>query len=234
MKVRVKFEKTGLQRFNGHLDVMRYFQKALRRADVDVAFSGGFSPHMIMSFALPLGVGATSSGEYFDLELTREEPSRELVRRLNEQMAEGMRVLSVRRIPEDKASRCMSLVAAADYRVSPGTGSGSLPENTGELLEAFLRQEKIVVRRKTKHSDQETDIRPWIHALSFDGASFYMRLSAGSVSNLKPDLVMQAFGAFAGLEFPAETLNIHREELLADPSGRQEFVPLEELGEEIG
>lgn len=54
-------------KFIGHLDVMRYFQKALRRAGMDVAFSEGFSPHMIMSFAAPLGVGITSSGEYFVL-----------------------------------------------------------------------------------------------------------------------------------------------------------------------
>ena len=53
-------------KFIGHLDIMRFFQKALRRADIPVAFSGGFSPHMIMSFANPLGVGLTSDGEYFD------------------------------------------------------------------------------------------------------------------------------------------------------------------------
>ncbi len=49
-------------KFIGHLDVMRYFQKALRRAEIDVKFSEGMSPHMIMSFAAPLGVGLTSDG----------------------------------------------------------------------------------------------------------------------------------------------------------------------------
>ena len=57
-------------KFIGHLDVMRYFQKVMRRADIPIAFTGGFSPHMIMSFANPLGVGLTSDGEYFDIELT--------------------------------------------------------------------------------------------------------------------------------------------------------------------
>ena len=69
MRVRIKFTKTGALKFLGHLDVMRYFQKALRRAEIDVAFSEGFSPHMIMSFAAPLGLGITSTGEYFDLDL---------------------------------------------------------------------------------------------------------------------------------------------------------------------
>ena len=54
MRVRVKFAKTGAMKFIGHLDVMRYFQKALRRAGMVVAVSEGFSPHMIMSFAAPL------------------------------------------------------------------------------------------------------------------------------------------------------------------------------------
>ena len=57
MKVRIKFSKEGPMKFVGHLDTMRYFQKALRRAELPVAFSGGYSPHMIMSFAVPLGVG---------------------------------------------------------------------------------------------------------------------------------------------------------------------------------
>lgn len=70
MKVRIKFAKAGHMKFVGHLDTMRYFQKAIRRAELPVAFSGGYSPHMIMSFAAPLGVGTTSLGEYFDMELT--------------------------------------------------------------------------------------------------------------------------------------------------------------------
>ena len=71
MKLRIKFIKKGQIKFIGHLDVMRYFQKALRRAEVDVAYSSGFSPHQIMSFASPLGVGLESNGEYFDVERNR-------------------------------------------------------------------------------------------------------------------------------------------------------------------
>ena len=70
MKARIKFRKNGVMKFIGHLDIMRYFQKAIRRAQIPIAFTGGYSPHMIMSFANPLGVGLTSDGEYFDIELT--------------------------------------------------------------------------------------------------------------------------------------------------------------------
>ena len=69
MKVRIKFAKYGAMKFIGHLDMMRFFQKAVRRADIDVKYSEGFSPHQIMSFAAPLGVGIESCGEYMDLEV---------------------------------------------------------------------------------------------------------------------------------------------------------------------
>ena len=66
LKIRIKYAKTGVLRYIGHLDVMRYFQKALRRAGLDVAYSQGYSPHQLITFAAPLGLGVTSEGEYFD------------------------------------------------------------------------------------------------------------------------------------------------------------------------
>ena len=82
MKIRIKFAKQGTMKFIGHLDVMRYFQKAMRRADVDIRYSEGFSPHQIMSFASPLGVGLTSVGEYMDIEVHSTDSSAEMERRL--------------------------------------------------------------------------------------------------------------------------------------------------------
>ena len=70
MKARIKFRKYGVLRFIGHLDVMRYFQKVMRRADIPIAFTGGYSPHDHV-FASPLGIGLESDGEYLDIELTR-------------------------------------------------------------------------------------------------------------------------------------------------------------------
>ena len=69
MKVRVKFAKYDNMRFIGHLDVMRFFQKALRRAGIDVAYSTGFSPHQIMSLHRRSGWGCAAMGEYMDIEL---------------------------------------------------------------------------------------------------------------------------------------------------------------------
>ena len=69
MKLRMRFGKEGIVKFIGHLDIMRYFQKAFRRANVDITYSQGYHPHPCLSFASPLGVGLESRGEYLDMEV---------------------------------------------------------------------------------------------------------------------------------------------------------------------
>ena len=85
MKLRIKFSKHGVLKFIGHLDVMRYFQKAIRRAEIDIAYSTGFSPHQIMSFAAPLGIGLESNGEYMDIEVNSLTTSTQILETLNSQ-----------------------------------------------------------------------------------------------------------------------------------------------------
>ena len=117
MKVRIKFSKQGAMKFIGHLDIMRYFQKAMRRAEIDIRYSEGFSPHQIMSFAAPLGLGLTSNGEYMDIEVNSMADCESLKKALNQVMAEGIQILSCHRL-EDTAKNAMSIVAAADYTLT--------------------------------------------------------------------------------------------------------------------
>lgn len=235
LKVRVKFAKEGAMKFIGHLDIMRYFQKAIKRAGLDVAFSEGFSPHMIMSFASPLGVGITSTGEYFDMELKSATSSSDMVKRLSDSMAEGMKILSIRQVEDGKASKAMSLVASADYRLK-FRETAKLPENWKEKLEEFKAQKEIVILKKTKKSEKELDICPFIYKLSLEeNDEIFMQLAAGSSNNTKPELVMEAFAAF--MEIPYENLKfmIHRCELYADTGSDEtrNLISLEDLGEEI-
>ena len=97
MKVRIKFSKNGPIKFIGHLDVMRYFQKAIRRAEIDIAYSKGFSPHQIMSFAQPLGVGVESDGEYVDVELNSAVSSLDVKNRLR--VSRWKRLRNFRKVP---------------------------------------------------------------------------------------------------------------------------------------
>ncbi|HJC61998.1 MAG TPA: TIGR03936 family radical SAM-associated protein [Candidatus Blautia merdavium] len=234
MKVRVKFCKEGAMKFIGHLDIMRYFQKAVRRAGIDVAYSEGFSPHMIMSFAAPLGVGITSTGEYFDMEIKTPVASAEAVERLNQVMAEGMKVLSFRKVPDGKAGKAMSLVAAADYQVRFRPGMEPCGD-WREKAEAFLAQQEIVVLKKTKKNEKEVDIKPFLYAAEIREEELFLQLAAGSVKNTKPELVLEAFYHFCGKEFDPYALLIHRSEVYADTGeeGERKLVPLEALGEDI-
>lgn len=236
LKARIKFRKYGVMKFIGHLDVMRYFQKAMRRADIPIAFTGGYSPHMIMSFAQPLGVGITSDGEYLDIELTEKITSKEAVGQLNKVMAEGIDVVSFVEIPDDKKSSGMTITAAASYQVFLLESEKSsdvrlpVPKEWKEKLESFLNQEQILVWKKTKRSEKEVDIRPMIQDIHIERDSLFLFLSAGSEQNLKPDLVMGTFLQYTGVsEIP---LHYHRLDLYAK-CGENAYIPLSDMGTEI-
>lgn len=233
MKARIKFRKYGALRFIGHLDVMRFFQKVMRRADIPIAFTEGYSPHMIMSFASPLGIGVTSDAEYFDIELIAPITSKEAVRRMNATMVDGIEVVSFRRIAEEKKMTGMAIVAAADYLV--GIKKEKWPENLTAHVGDFMRQESIRIIKQTKRSEAEVDIRPLIYQMEVCGGQIFMKLASGSVQNLKPDLVMTAFYRFMGMQEQPDCLMYHRLEMYAciQCDDGEKLVSLEELGEEI-
>ena len=234
MKVRIKFTKEGPIKFVGHLDTMRYFQKAVRRAGLPAAFSGGYSPHMIMSFAAPLGVGIESLGEYFDIELKEELPTDEIRDRLEAQMAEGVHVLSARKVEDGKASNAMSLVAAADYFVAFREGEAPR-EPWQERIAAFLAQPEILVMKESKKGTREVDIRPGIYQMQPKGEGVFLQLAAASGNYTRPEMVMSAFCDWLGHETGEFPYAVKRLEVYADV-GEEEthrFVPLEGLGEEV-
>ena len=140
-KIRIKFSKHGPIVFIGHLDIMRYFQKAIRRAEIDISYSGGFSPHQIMSFAAPLGVGLRSNGEYFDIGVDALTTAQQLKDALHAQMVEGIEILSVKKLPDD-AGNAMASVAAAGYTIRFRNGHEPDFDLFGQL-EAYLAQDTI-------------------------------------------------------------------------------------------
>lgn len=213
---------------------MRYFQKALRRAEIDVKFSEGMSPHMIMSFASPLGVGLTSRGEYVDIELRTPIPTRRALDQLNRVMVEGMEILDFRRVPDGKASKAMSLVAAADYTVT--FRKGYVPQGDWQSdISGFFARKTIPVVKETKKGEKEIDIRPMIYEMKVNGGVVFLKLAAGSEANLKPDLVMEEYQRWKGYEIRPFALEINREELYADlgREGDHRFVSLNDLGDTV-
>lgn len=229
MKARIKFRKYGCMKFIGHLDIMRFFQKVMRRADIPIAFTGGFSPHMIMSFANPLGVGLTSDGEYFDIELTEEIDMKLAVERMNEVSVEGIDIVNMVPISDDKKQTGMSIVAAADYLSS--LKSGTFPNDWKERAALFMEQPAITVLKKSKKSEKEVDIKPMIYEFEVRDESVYMQVATGSVENLKPELVMQALCEFLSVDSEKVSFAHHRLEVYANigTDGKHQFVGLDQV-----
>ena len=227
MKLRIKFKKYGAVRFIGHLDVMRFFQKAIRRAQIDVVYTAGFSPHQVMTFAAPLGVGLTSNGEYMDIEVNSIHSCEDVMERLNGASVPGIEIVSVRILPEG-AGNAMASVAAAAYTVTDL--AAELPD--------FLAQEQILITKKTKHGMREMDLKQGIYSLEYRtsgedcSGSLSMLLDASSGGNIKPMQVVTAMLARRGEQLQENALRIVREDVYTDmgTEGERQLVSLGEIG----
>ena len=245
MKVRIKFRKYGVMRFIGHLDIMRYFQKAIRRAEIPIAYTEGFSPHQVMSFAAPLGVGLISDGEYLDIEVHDSLSTKKAIEKLNQVMVEGIEITNYVQLPKG-AGKAMAIVAAAEYEVFyKNSDPASMPFSYEEIREGISRyfheRDTIMITKTTKKGERTLDIRPHIYRLEAyrrgEETGFSMLLSAGSQENIKPELVVQDFFQYFGKAYDKFAFQIRRVDVYAEaspeePSGSR-FLPLDHFGEQI-
>ncbi|MBQ6197597.1 MAG: DUF2344 domain-containing protein [Lachnospiraceae bacterium] len=224
MNIRIRFGKEGMMRYIGHLDVLRTFQKIFRRAGVPMIYSNGYSPHPVMSFALPLGLGQTSEGEYLDAAVEDGADPKAVLRALKEATSQELPVYALRVLPE-KAENAMAAVGGAVWKVI-------LPENmpaegANSALKAILNRETIILPKKTKTREIELDIRPMIVSAAIENGSLLMTIAAGSRANLAPDVLPGLLAAQMGLEPDAVSWQIRRLDLL-DHNG----LSLGSVGEE--
>ncbi len=243
MKIRVKFSKHGPVKYVGHLDMMRYFQKANRRAKVDICYSEGYSPHQIMSFASPLGVGMESDAEYFDMQLHSSPSTEEAINNLNAVMAEGIVVTDYVLLP-DTAKKAMTVTAATDYELRFRKGHEPLTEEGGlpDKLKAFLSQEEILILKKTKKSEKLTDIRPLIYQAEcfiaeeaddrYEKTGLRFRLASESGKSLNVKLFMESLYRFCGREYDPLAYQTTRKEVYMKAED-DSFLPLSSAGEKL-
>ena len=158
---RLLFEKTGEGVWLSHLDLMRAFQRSFSRAGLLLKHSQGFSPRPYVSVALPLSVGTDSVCELLDFELEDDAPvPSDLPARLNRTLPAGVRVQtcydSVRKIRDlVYLSACVTL----EY-------DRGIPENAQKALEALFARESLVVLKRTKGGEAETEIRQMIRRIA--------------------------------------------------------------------
>ena len=204
---RLTFQKVDRVRYLSHLDLSRCFDRAVRRADLPVAYTEGFSPHARIMFASALGVGVAGEGELCALDLADFMRPDEILRRLNAQLPPGLRVCEVRVEPRAKRSPFANIARAVyDIRVDvqPDEARGSLPT----AVEAMIAAPELPVTRQTKSRVSEIDIRPGILALSAKPTSepaLTATLSIVEGSLVKPPEVVQTLEGFLSLAFGGQT-----------------------------
>ena len=158
---RLIFEKTGNAVWISHLDLMRLFQRAFKRAGLPLTHTQGYNPRPSVSIALPLSVGVESRCELLEYELDCEEKPahKEIVARLNTALTEGIRVIH----SYDNCAKIKNLAyldAAVDLEYDAGIPSGA----EASIRELFDRQE-ILVEKKGKNGPTEQNIAPMIKTL---------------------------------------------------------------------
>ncbi|ACL75672.1 TIGR03936 family radical SAM-associated protein [Ruminiclostridium cellulolyticum] len=231
--IRVKFRRGDEVKFISHLDLMKVFERAIRRARLPIAYSQGFNPHPCMVFGLPLGVGVTSEAEYGDFEITDDEmPAQEFVDKLNEQLPAGIEILSAKK--KLSKQNIMATIAAAEYIVIVGTPAECNEKTIKGTIDKYLLQKEIIVKKRTKSGVKDVNIRDMIFDLNFKlqpcGAfnimKFTVLVSAGSKANLKPDLLIESLCGYLGFEFEID--RIHRTKLFVR-SQDQLLDPMEDV-----
>ena len=157
---RALFEKTGNAVWISHLDLMRVFQRAFKRAGLLLTHTQGFNPRPSVSIALPLSVGIESKCELLDFDLEGEKiANEEILQRLNENLISGVKVLAV----YDDFSKIKNL-AYLEYVLALEYDSG-IPEDCVQGIQELFSREEVIVEKRTKNGPKPENIIPMIRSL---------------------------------------------------------------------
>lgn len=188
-KLRLRFKKTGRAIYISHLDLMHTLQRCFSRAGYELKYSEGFNPHPQISIALPLSVGCASVCEILDFRLSTETDPQELAARLSSVMPEGIEAIECyeqqRKVAELKY---LQISGRFEYDERPA-------QAMAEGLRDFYSQSEIVILKRTKRGEADTDIRPDIRSISFeaiDGAVLLEAVISAQEPTLNPELLSRA------------------------------------------
>lgn len=230
-KIRIKFMRGNEVKYISHLDMVKVFERAIRRTRLPIAYSQGFNPHPQMVFGLPLPVGVTSSCEFADLEFTDKIDPADFIAIINRELPDGLKVVDAK-IMAGKLN-IMKSISMASYEILVSAKHGKDIARLDAAVSCFMAQDKILAKKETKSGSRDIDIRPMVHKIEAgesrqhdlagwdsDDGNFiiFAVVDAGGVSNLKPELLVEALDKTAGLSLEIE--GIHRTGLFVRMKGR--------------
>ena len=209
---RLLFEKTGDAVFISHLDLMRIFQRAFKRADIMIWHSQGFSPRAYVSIALPLSVGMSSRCEILDFDV--EDGSVDLAKlpqKLNQTMPEGIRVLSA--YESDRKIKQLAYLQA-DVTLEY---DGGVPTEAEDAIRELFARRSVTVHKRTKRGEADLDLIPLIRQLSLEKISAQELVLHTVVTALNPTLNPQLLVTAIETElakYAPDFSRVHRVEVL--------------------
>ena len=209
-RLRIRFCRGPEVRFISHLDIVRLWQRTLRRAGVSLAYSEGFSPHPQISLAAPLPVGVTSEAELMDISCSRWVSPHWLVSAVSRQLPPGIEVVQAYQVAPNMPS-LQAQVRYAEYKVEVLTEKG--PEDIKSALASLLSLEHLPWQHQRDTGTRSYDLRTLIDDLwLIDCADSYgtigMRLRCDNSGSGRPEQVASALG------FTSHPRLIHRTRLI--------------------
>ena len=191
MRIQVKFIKQGSLRFISHHNLMKLFERAIRRARISVKMSEGYNPRPKIAYPLALPVGIKGIDEKLEMELCEQMEVSELETRLKKQLPENMQVTSV----EPITSKVKSTVKDVTYVVIPK--NGKMPE--AGITDELLSKDAVITQRKGKK--RAFNIRPSIERIKTDTQSIDLELKMTPEGMARPEEVLLHLGLKAGKDY---------------------------------
>lgn len=209
-RLRITFSRGDEVKYLSHLDLMRLWERALRRADIPLAYSQGFSPHPRISIAAPLPIGVTSDGELMDILLQKKASPYFFIKTVGEQLPHGIGIAGVAQVALPLPS-LQSQVRQAEYRVELATDKRE--QEVEEALSSFMAKKQLPWQHRRDREMRHYDLRSlvdrlWLIEWQESRCTLGMRLRTDSSATGRAEQVTLALG------FPDPPRSIHRTELI--------------------
>ena len=224
MRMLAVFEKGERIRHIGHLDIQRCVQRGLRRSGLPVAYSNGYNPHILVTFASALSTGACGKREIMDVTMAEDVSEQVFLECMNKAMPPVMQ-LSEARAVDQKHPALMACLRAASYELLIRD-----PEQADKLISAIpsmMARESVTAMRKTKTAIRECDIKPLIFELTGDGQVIFSTLTLNEQDACKPSMLIEALSREAGMEGEVRVLITRTGLYGMNENG--DLIPLEQM-----
>ena len=203
---RITYEKGERVKYISHLDFIRCWGRAFKRAKIPVKYSNGFNPHILLNIALPCPVGVSSSCEMLDIALTQKLDCDEFAERMTSALPEAIVVVKVE---ENNDLKDFYDILSASYTVS-------FTSDKTVNIDDFKNEQVVMIEKKSKRGMKEVNIKDFVQSIDIIGTSdnsykLKIRIDAGNQSNLKPDLLLGSMQKFYDAVFT--DIYINRDEI---------------------